>query len=220
MNKSLSISAKSIKEKSNKSDIFFFKPPSEKESTYHKNNFISYKNKINENYKDYQTSDIFNIKNDPKNLMKSSEKFLFKKPNLLKYNITRESNSKWNPSDNKVISINTSSSKDYNILNPKSKNFSLTKEKIVIECEKMKDKNSKMINSVNYMNPLYKKKGLTEFIDITRNGASNNLKDYNYIYKNNPKCFFKCDEICNNFCDAHLSYKNICKRPFVKNFFN
>ena len=208
-----SLTAKFIKEKSNKSDIFFFKPPSEKEALYNKNSLINSK-------RDYQTSDIFNIKNDVKNLIKSGEKFLFKKNNSIKYDINRESNSRWKPSENHIFSINTSSSKDYNILNPKSKNITLTKEKIVIECEKMKDKNSKMINSVNYMNPIFKKKGLTEFIDITRNGASNNLKDYSDIYRKNPKCFFKVNETCSTFYDTHFMYKNLCKKPFVKDFFN
>ena len=77
-----------------------------------------------------------------------------------------------------------------------------------------------MINCNNYLNPLYKKKGLTEFIDITRNGAPNYLKDYNYMYRNDPKCFFKSHEVCNDFSELHFRYKNLCKRPFVKDFFN
>lgn len=215
INKSLSIIAKSIRDKSNKSDIFFFKQPSEKEALYIKNMLLP---------QNYHTSDIFNIKNDPQNLMKCAEKYLFKKQNLnknlTKYDITRESNSKWQPAKNNVISINTSSSKDYNIINPLSRNNCLSKDKIMIECEKKKDKNSKMINCNNYLNPLYKKKGLTEFIDITRNGAPNYLKDYNYMYRNDPKCFFKSHEVCNDFSELYFRYKNLCKRPFVKDFFN
>ena len=51
------LSAKIIKDRAYKSDIFFFKPPSEKE--------IAYK-ELNQ-HRDYQNSDIFNIKNDKQN---------------------------------------------------------------------------------------------------------------------------------------------------------
>ena len=77
-----------------------------------------------------------------------------------------------------------------------------------------------MIAQANYMNPAYKKKGLTEFIDITRNGASNIGKDYNNIYSNNPKCFYKNNDVCSTFYDTHFQYKNLCKKPFIKNFFD
>ena len=113
-----------------------------------------------------------------------------------------------------------SSSKDYNILSSNNKGIYLSKEKIMIECENRKDKNSKMINNVNYMNPIYRTKGLTEFIDITRNGASNSGKDYIQVYSNNPKCFFKNNEVCTSFYESHFQYKNLCKKPFVNNFFD
>ena len=204
------LSAKMIKDKAYKSDIFFFKPPSEKEVT----------SKYLNEYRDYQNSDIFNIKNDNQNLSKSGEKYLFKNIDRNKYNITRESNSQWKLANNNIPTLINSSSKDYNILSSNSKGISLSKEKIFIECENKKDKNSKMINNVNYMNPKYRQKGLTEFIDITRNGASNIDKDYINSYSNNPKCFFKNDEVCSSFYNIHFRYKDICKKPFVKNFFD
>ena len=204
------LSAKIIKDRAYKSDIFFFKPPSEKE--------IAYK-ELNQ-HRDYQNSDIFNIKNDKQNLCKSGETYLFKNPDEMKYNVSRESNSQWKISDNNIQALINSSSKDYNILNPDSKGISLSKQKIIIECENKKDKNSNMINQANYMNPAYKKKGLTEFIDITRNGASNIGKDYNNIYSNNPKCFYKNNDVCSTFYDTHFQYKNLCKKPFIKNFFD
>ena len=107
----------------------------------------------------------------------------------------------------------SSSSKDYNILDPKSKGLYLSKEKMMIECENKK-------GNLNYMNPLYKQKGITEFIDITRNGANNVRKDYITAYNDNPKCFFKTNEVCASFYNCYSKYKNLCQKPFIKNFFN
>ena len=205
--KNYSITLKQIRDKANKSDIFFMKSPSEKE--------VSFKYELIKN--NNQNSDIFNIKNDEQNLLKSSEKYLYKNIKGERYNITRESNSKWKPSANIPTFINYSS-KEYNILNPGKIGISSTKEKIIRESENRKDSNSKMINNINYMNPIYRQKGLAEFIDITRNGANNPGRDFIRTYYSNPKCFFKLDEACNTFNDCHLQYKNICKRPFVKDF--
>ena len=203
-------SAKLLKENAYKSDIFFFKPPSNKE--------VTYKNKYR--YRNYQNSDIFNLKNDSQNLSKSGETYLFRKTEPIRYNISRESNSQWKLSENNMPTFTNSSSKNYNIINPNSKSISLGKDKIVIECQKMKDKNSKMINNINYMNPTYRQKGLTEFIDITRNGASNIGRDYIKAYNDNPKIFYKNNNICTTYHDIHFQYKNLCKQPFVKNFFD
>ena len=205
LNKNLSSTFEQIRQKAYKSDIFFLKNPSEKE--------ISYKNQV----MDYnqQNSDIFNIKNDEQNLLKSSETYLYKKNSGERYNITRESNSKWEPRTCIPTLINHSS-KEYNILSPEKKGISYTKNNIMKECENMKNTNSKMINSINYMNPIYRQKGLAEFIDITRNGSSNPGKDFMRTYYNNPKCFFRYDEACSSYNDCHRQYKNICTRPFIK----
>ena len=205
--KNYSITLKQIRDKANKSDIFFMKNPSEKE--------VSFKYELIKN--NHQNSDIFNIKNDEQNLLKSSETYLYKNIKGERYNITRESNSKWKPSANIPTFINYSS-KEYNILNPGKIGISSTKEKIIRESENRKDSNSKMINNINYMNPIYRQKGLAEFIDITRNGANNPGRDFIRTYYSNPKCFFKQDETCNTFNDCHLQYKNLCKRPFIKDF--
>ena len=76
-----------------------------------------------------------------------------------------------------------------------------------------------MINNINYMNPIYKQKGLTEFIDITRNGASNELKNYINAFYKNPKCFYKNNNMCTSYYDIHHQYNNICEKPFYKNLF-
>ena len=209
INKNYSITLKQIKDKSNKSDIFFLKNPSEKE--------VSFKYKIQLN--NFQNSDVFNIKNDEQNLLKSSETYIFKNREGEKYDITRESNSKWKPGTNFLTFINYSS-QEYNILNPSKRGISSTKEKIINDCEKKQNINSNMKNSLSYMNPIYRQKGLAEFIDITRNGASNPGKDFRRTFYNNPKCFFKQDEACNTFYNSYHRYQNICNKPFAKDFYS
>ena len=203
------ISPNEMKQIELKSDIFFAKPPSEKESLP---KYI--KRKI-----EYRLSDIFNIKNDSKNLSKSGEIYLFKNPKKIRYNISCESNSKWKMHDNKIPSLTNYSSKEYNILNPRNKGIAFTKENLMIECENKKDKDSKIINNINCINPTHKRKGLTEFFDITRNGATNSQNNYINAYNSNPKCFYKNNDICTSYYNIHSQYNNICQKPFYKNLF-
>lgn len=197
------LSPKQMKLNEIKSDIFFFKPPSEKESPH---KYILRNN-------DYCISDIFNTKNDSKNLSKSGETYLFRNDNRIKYNTLSESNSLWKLADNKMPGLTNYSSKEYNIINPERKGITFTKEKILNECENKKD-------NVGYMNPIFKKKGLTEFIELTRNGAINRLKNYVITYNKNPKCFYKNNNMCTSLYNIHSQYNNICEKPFSKNFFN
>ena len=200
---------KEIRSKSDASDIFFMKEPSEKEFN-HRNI-----KKSNDN----QNSDIFNTKNDDFNLQKCSETFLFKTQFLEKYNLTRESNSKWNPKPCLPAFINYAST-DYNILMPNKKNNAPTKEKIILDCDKKRKQcktkdGSKVIETINLMNPFYRQKGLGEFIDITRNGGNNPGKDFINCYQKNNRCFTKKNEVCSTFNDSYLFYKDICTRPFT-----
>jgi hypothetical protein len=202
---------KNIKKRSYDSDIFFSKPATKKECSY---------NKIIKQH-NHQISDIFNVDYKVENLMKTSEKFLFKRKTKDYYYLTRESNSKWEPKVSIPTFLN-SPSVDYNILSPGKKNFGLTKEKIITEIEKNKKKNAeekkldkKISESVNYMNPIYRQKGLSEFIDITRNGGNNPGKDFINCYTNNPRCFFKNDETCSTFYNSYVFYKDLCNKPFI-----
>ena len=202
---------KIISKKSYESDIFFKKPITKKESSYNK--------KVKTN--NYQTSDIFNQKYEIDNLLKSGEKYIFKEKPKEHYYLTRESNSKWSPK----ISIPTflnSPSIEYNILNPGKKNVGMTKEKIINEVDSQRKKNieekkldKKISQSVNYMNPIYRQKGLSEFIDITRNGGNNSGKDFINCYNNNPKCFCKNNEVCASLYNSYIFYKDICTKPFT-----
>ena len=206
-------SLKVIKQKSYDSDIFFSKNQSKKESSYNK--------KIKQH--NNQTSDIFNLKYEEENLLKASEIYLFKTKPKDYYYLTRESLSKWSPKSSIPTLVNCPSI-EYNILNPGKKNIVLTKEKLLTEINKKKISNSeekkldkKISESVNYMNPIYRQKGLAEFIDITRNGGNNTGKDFIKCYNKNPRCFSKYNETCSSFYNSYLFYKDICDKPFILN---
>ena len=193
-------SLKIIRKKSYESDIFFSKPATKKESIY---------NKIIKQH-EHQTSDIFNLKLEEKNLLKTSENFLFKTKPKDYYYLTRESNSKWSPKLSIPTLVNCPST-EYNILSPNKKNIVLTRDKVMTEVENKKRKgieeqklDKKIIQSVNYMNPIYRQKGLGEFIDITRNGGNNTGKDFINCYTKNPRCFCKYDETCSTFYNSYL----------------
>ena len=204
-------SLKIIKQKSYDSDIFFNKPPNNKESSYNKN--IKQHN--------HQTSDIFHLNYDEENLLKTSENFLFKSKSKDYYYLTRESFSKWCPKSSIPTLVNCPSI-EYNILSPGKKNFVFTKDKVLTEIENKKKKimeekklDKKVAQSVNYMNPIYRQKGLAEFNDITRNGGNNIGKDFINCYNNNPRCFCKNNETCSTFYNSYLYYKDICSKPFI-----
>ena len=204
-------SLKVIKQKSYDSDIFFNKPQNKKENLYNKT--IKQHN--------HQSSDIFNLNYENENLLKTSENFLFKIKSKDNYYITRESGSKWSPKTSFPTLVNCPSI-EYNILNPSKKNFVLTKEKVLTELVNKKNKNieekkldKKVSYFVNYMNPIYRQKGLGEFIDITRNGGNNTGKDFINCYNKNPRCFCKKDETCSTFYNSYLYYKDLINKPFV-----
>jgi hypothetical protein len=201
-----------IRQKQNESDIFFKNPITFKESLYNK--------RIKPN--NYNSSDIFHLKYSIENLAKCSEKYLFKEKPKDKYYITRESESKWSPKT-PFLGFMNSPSTEYNILNPSKKNtIGYTREKIVTEINSYKDKiiedkklDRKISKSVNYMNPIYRQKGIGEFIDITRNGGNNVGKDFLGFYNRNDKCFSKNNEVGATFYDSYLFYKDICEKPFT-----
>ena len=202
-----------VKKKSKESDIFFKKPITFKENLYNK--------KIAQN--NYQSSDIFNFKSDLENLSKCSETYLFKEKNKDNYYITRESESKWSPKVPFLGFMNTPST-EYDILNPSKKNIGYTREKILTEVEKNKSRNieekkldEKISKSVNYMNPIYRQKGIGEFIDVTRNGGNNVGKDFLAFYHKNNKCFRKNNDVCATFYNSYNFYKDICQKPFTLN---
>ena len=184
-----------IKNKMNYTDIFFSKPKSP--------NGIYFKPE--KNYSNlYTESDIFNMKKDIVNLSKCGENYLFQLENKKKYTPSNESKSHWQPKINFPNLINFSST-EYNITYPKNINPFRTKRKIMSECEQ-KIKTDKII-----FQPTHKQKGVSEFIDITRNGASNPGKEFMKLYKENPQIFQRNSDIGAKLLDNSLNYK-----PFSK----
>ena len=183
-----------IKKNMSESDIF------------HQKKNKDYDKLINNHKRDFQNSDIFNIKNNIENINKSGEKSFFKKyDNNLKYTTSRESKSEWKPKSLKPNLLNYSSI-NYNILNPNTHNVSKTKEEIKKECEK--------INNIE--NYTHKQKSLCEFIDLSRVFAPNCNNDFIDILKKNPKACYKKNNICSEYYDIHGHYKNLCDKPFSK----
>ena len=200
------LSLKEIKDKANESDIFFVKEINPRKEKVPSQKLPQY---------NFQNSDIFNLKNDDENLSKCSEKYLFRqKDDKERYSITRESKSNWKAKST-ISTFMNCPSQEYNILNPSKKNISRTKEKIIIECGKKREALQKNATSINFFNPIYRQKGISEFIDTTRNGGNNPGVDFINTFNKNPKCFFKQNEICSDFYDSYLTYKNICNKPFA-----
>jgi hypothetical protein len=204
INKEHIYNIKEIKQKSDKSDIFFLGPQSEKETKL----LVIGNEEKSKNYNTKLGSDVFNLKNDFTNLMKSSETYLFKNKN---YPISTESKSFWTPRANIPTYIN-SPSVQYNIINPKAKCNTKTKEAIFNECmKKKKDDNN---NDINYMNPIFRQKNISSFYDITKGGMNRNHA-YEKIYHDNPRSFYRKNDICTVQYDLFKNYQGIIEKPFM-----
>ena len=204
MKKEQTYDVKEITKKSNQSDIFFLGPQSEKETKL----LVIQDNAKSKNYDVKLGSDIFNIKNDYTNLMKSSETFLFKNKN---YPISSESKSFWTPRANIPTYMNHPSV-EYNILNPRAKCNTKTKEQINNEC--MKKKNDDNKNVVNYMNPIFRQKNISNFYDIIKGGMNRNFA-YEKIYHDNPRSYYRKNDLCTLQYDLHKNYRGISDKPFM-----
>ena len=201
-----SCTLKDIQAKTYNTDIFFVKPPPNSDGK--SNNFRNYmKNLKSQRTNCYNNSDIFNLKNDEISLKKIGEKYLFCKPQKIKYTSSRESNSEWK-SQALEKSINNCSSKKYNILTPNRKNSNFEKEEFYKTLNEAKS---------NINNPLFKPRSVSKFIDLASHSSSNFGKDYMNCYSANPNCFKKVPEFCSSFGDLYLQYKNLCDRPFYRN---
>ena len=195
---------KDIKQRANHTDIFFLGPQSEKETKL----LVIDNNKRTQNYNIKLGSDIFNIKKDFSNLMKSSETYLFKNNN---YPISSESKSFWTPRANIPTYMNCPSV-EYNIINPKIKSNTKTKEQIYNECKQKKNDDSK--NFINYMNPIFRQKNISNFYDITKGGMNRNFT-YEKIYQDNPRSYYRRNNLCTLHYDLYQNYKGIIDKPFM-----
>ena len=193
------INLKEIIKKSNETDIFYIKTPSNKDNI----NIIK-----TSNYPNNMSSDIFNIKNDKISILKSGEKYLFNKPKI-SYTVSNESKSFWEPNP-KIPTLFNHTSKEYNIIIPNVKNTSKTKKNIIDYCDSKRN-----INIVNDYNPIYLQKSLSEYENVTRVSAPNVNLNYMENYNKNKDVFYRKNELGACFNDSHNTYKNLCQRPFV-----
>ena len=193
MKKERIYNTKELKQKSYESDIFFFRPKTEKEAQK-----ITHKEKAR-NYNIKLGSDIFNSKSDLINLMKSGELYLFRKN---RNPFSTESNSFWSSKVSTQTYMNYPSV-EYNILNPSIKNNTKTRTKIYKES---------LDN--NQMNPIYRQKSIGTFYDITKVGMNRN-KTYQKLYEENKKVFCRSDNVCTSQYDTYQNYKGLVPKPFL-----
>jgi hypothetical protein len=192
-NKEKTYNIKDVKQKAHESDIFFLKGISQKESQ---------KSAYNDKAKFFNTklgSDIFNLKKDLNNLMKSGELYLFK---TNKIPFSSESKSFW-ASKVSTPSYMNHPSVEYNILNPSVKNNMKTKEQIYKESIDNK-----------LLNPIYRQKGIGLFYDITKVGTNKNLA-YNKLLEENRKVFYKNNDTCTSQYDTYKNYQGLIPKPFI-----
>lgn len=149
-----------------------------------------------EDYRDFQKSDIFSLRNNNEQLFNFKDNY---------YNSTRESKSEWHPKITIPTLLNYSSA-EFDIITNRIPSIPKSKQGINTECNKQ----GIMFNPVN------RQKSLSQFIDITRTGNPNSNKSYAQYYSDNIKPFNRLKNICSNFIDIHKNYSMLCELPFVK----
>lgn len=193
------ISIKEIREKNQLSDIFFIKK--DNKYPHAPDNEI-----VKAKYPNHMESDIFNLKDSQITKDKSGETYLYRPPKREAYTTSKESGSQWHVKNNEMPTLSNCTSVNWSLLSPGSKSISKTKEEIEACC--------KRANSS--FNPIYRQKGLSEFIDLTRVGAPNPNKPFIESMARTYNCFRKRSDICSTYNDIHRMYRDLCDRPFVK----
>ena len=169
------------------------------------NSLINYqKYKINKakifSKKDYNKSDIFNLKEDIfphdnskqillKNNYAPLNKFSDKKTSINEVG--------WSPNNEKVHSRISISSVAFNILCPNLKNISPMKKDV----DKLNNNNS------------YKSNLMSEFIDMSKPGDSELRKEYQDKLNYNKNIFHR-KNYCSYYHDMHHEYKDLIIEPF------
>lgn len=144
-------------------------------------------------------SDIFNFDNKISSI-KTSEKYTVNKEHNKnrQFTVSSKSNSEWIAMTAQPSLLNHTSIK-FHPLNPGIKNISKTKEEI--------------ITTTNF-NPIHRQKMLCEYIDVTRVGCPNPLKEYRNIIKRNNNAFNRTSDMCSTYLDNFKNYKNLITEPF------
>lgn len=154
-------------------------------------------------YGDPRESDIFFLKNNKTTQQKSGEVYLYKPQKLESYTTSKESKSEWAAKTSLPSLLNHTSS-NWHPLNASNKNISYTKEQILTE------------NNKEGINPIYRQKSISEFIDLTRVGAPNPNRTYLESFNKTHGCFRKRTDLGGAYNDIHKMYKDICDRPFIR----
>ena len=170
-----------------------------------KNSLQEYKNNnINKfklfNKKDYNSSDIFNLKED--NFQFKTPKDYLVKNNYMPLNNISDTKTSisevgWSPNNSKIHSRICIPSVEFNILCPSLKNISPTKKDI------------DLLNKNN----TYKSKIMSEFIDMCKPGDSELRKDYKDKLNSNKNYFHRIN-YCSSYYDMHHEYKDLIYDAF------
>ena len=189
-----SFNSKEVKLRHYNSDIFCYKTP--KPSTQ-----IIYDNSNNKKRNNNSNNNI--RFNKEVNICQSDEQFLFKNRNQKNYHTSKESNSYW---ESPILknTINTCSSKKYNILIPSIKSENITRDEVY---KKFNELNIKYFNRQGI---------IAKYLNLTNKNSNNSIKEYIKSYKENPNCFRREKEYCSFFGDLYSNYKNLCSPPFRK----
>ena len=195
-----------INQRMQKSDIFFCENKNPNSSSNHSNNVSQTITLTSFHKSDFLNSDIFALKSNQISHKKTGEKHLLLENKYEKggYYPGGNSNSAWSPKTQIKSLINHNSS-GYDIINPCLKNNVHSIKQIDFE--------------VNNINPFHRQKGLTEFLDLTRNFIPNYNKNFLNAISKDQKLFSKNQNLCANYLNLHGEYKNICDRPYIKKFY-
>jgi hypothetical protein len=63
-------------------------------------------------------------------------------------------------------------------------------------------------------NPIHRQKMLCEYIDVTRVGCPNPLKEYRSVIKNYTNPFNRTSDMCTTYLNNYKNYKNLITEPF------
>ena len=77
-----------------------------------------------------------------------------------------------------------------------------------------KKKNDDSKNIINYMNPIFRQKNISNFYDITKGGMNRNFT-YEKIYQDNPRNYYRRNNLCTLHYDLYQNYKGIIDKPFM-----
>jgi len=153
-----------------------------------------------EKRKDVFDSDIFFIKNNKVNLVKSYDNVKRKAKMNRTFVTNTESESSWYPRVSRPTLINHPSI-HFNILNPATKGFGKTKEEILAIDKELCP---------------HKRKSISECVDIFSNFCPKKNEKFTETLNKNSHEFFQQSDVCNNYNNSFHKYYPMIQHPFSK----